>query len=156
MNDDDEGLALRPRLSDASIGERVFGLHSQHCNQRCPNQENYRCPWNKQTKKLKFCRLLLFRMLHYFIYSTIARDPQAMLATTANKSDACFVQWRSLYFWHHSHTVGGLSTRVHNFSWISSNFGLHREVNFGPESAWFRFQIQKYENQTLVKKRNSE
>ena len=31
-------------------------------------------------------------------------------------------------------------------------FGEHRDTNFGPESLWFRFQIQKYESQTLVKK----
>ena len=31
-------------------------------------------------------------------------------------------------------------------------FGEHRDTNFGPESLWFRFQIQKYESQILVKK----
>ena len=31
-------------------------------------------------------------------------------------------------------------------------FDEHRDMNFGPENLWFRFQIQKYESQILVKK----
>ena len=45
-----------------------------------------------------------------------------------------------------------ISAGFHRISVKFFIFGLHREANFGPESAWFRFQIQKYESQTLVKK----
>ena len=47
-----------------------------------------------------------------------------------------------------------ISAGFHRISVKFFVFGLHREANFGPESGWFRFQIQKYESQILVKKRN--
>ena len=52
----------------------------------------------------------------------------------------------------HSHTGFTFSVGKTEISVIFFVFGEHRDTNFGPESLWFRFQIQKYESQTLVKK----
>ena len=52
----------------------------------------------------------------------------------------------------HSHTGFTFSVGKTEISVIFFIFGEHRDTNFGLESLWFRFQIQKYESQTLVKK----